>query len=122
MLSSGYQWVDDVPIVICEGFSTGATLAEHYTPFSSVVCAFNAGNLLNVAKYYHRRYPTTQIIIAGDNDRHNTANTGRENAIQAANAVHGMVSIPEFASNEIGTDWNDRYMLDSAADNKRGAI
>lgn len=110
------QWVDDAPIVICEGFATGATLAEHYTPFSSVICAFDAGNLLPVAKAFKRQYPTTQIIIAGDNDHHTErttgTNTGKQKAIATAKAIDALVSIPEFEPHEFGSDWNDRHQLD----------
>jgi len=128
-LKGGYhviQWVDDAPIVICEGYSTGATLAEHYAPFSSVICAFNAGNLINIAKWYRQQYPTIQIVIAGDNDRHTAINTGVEKANQAAIAVSGMVSIPEFNDDETGTDWNDRHTLDNCrlaiVNNKKGDV
>ena len=110
------QWIEDAPIVICEGFATGATLAEHFTPFSSVICAFNAGNLLSVATAFKRQYPMRQIIIAGDND-HQTEkttgiNTGKQKAIEAAKAIDGLVSIPMFEEWETGTDWNDRYLID----------
>lgn len=119
--SGGYypiQWVDDAPIVICEGFATGATLAEHYTPFSSVLCAFDAGNLFAVAKAFSAQYPIAQIIIASDNDRFTKdgkpteKNAGIEAATKAAKAVNGVISIPEFADHEAGSDWNDRYLLD----------
>jgi putative DNA primase/helicase len=112
------QWVEDAPIVICEGFATGATLAEHYTPFSSVICAFDAGNLLAVAKAFKRQYPMTQIIIAGDNDhldqdgQPTRFNTGRIKAKEAAKAIDALISIPEFDSLEPGSDWNDRHQLD----------
>ncbi|WP_321276137.1 PriCT-2 domain-containing protein [Thiomicrorhabdus indica] len=119
--SGGYypiQWVEGAPIVICEGFATGATLAEHYTPFYSVVIAFDSGNLLSVAKVFRKQYPTQQIILAGDNDRFTKdgkpaeKNPGIEAATKAAKAVAGLLSIPHFAPNEMGSDWNDRYLLD----------
>jgi putative DNA primase/helicase len=112
------QWIDDAPIVICEGFATGATLAEHYTPFSSVICAFDSGNLKAIAKAFRSQHPTAQIIIAGDNDHQTERNTGtnigQQKAIVAAKAVNGIVSIPQFAPNEAGSDWNDRYLIDNA--------
>lgn len=113
------QWVADAPIVICEGFATGATLAEHYTANSSVICAFDAGNLKKVAKVFRRQYPTSQIIIAGDNDRFTkdgfpaSKNVGEEAAREAAAAVDGYVTIPSFEDNETGSDWNDFYLLDA---------
>ncbi|WP_281357399.1 PriCT-2 domain-containing protein [Thiomicrorhabdus cannonii] len=110
------QWVEDAPIVICEGFATGATLAQHYTPFSSVVCAFDAGNLLAVARFFRKQYPAAQIIIAGDNDHHTERTTGRnpgkDKATAAARAVGAEISLPYFAETEAGTDWNDRYLID----------
>ena len=112
------QWIDDAPIVICEGFATGATLAEHYTPFSSVICAFDSGNLKAIAKAFRNQHPTAQIIIAGDNDHHTErttgTNIGQQKAIEAAKSVNGIVSIPQFAPNEAGSDWNDRYLIDIA--------
>lgn len=112
------QWIDDAPIVICEGFATGATLAEHYSPFSSVICAFDAGNLLPVARWFKKKYPMQQIIIAGDNDHQDSngnptnINTGLTKAIESAKAVNGLASVPNFEEWEPGSDWNDRYHLD----------
>jgi len=120
------QWIEGAPIVICEGFSTGATLAEHYTPFSSVICAFDAGNLLPVAKAFRAQYPTAQIILAGDNDRFTKEglpagkNTGIEAATKAAKLINAEISIPYFAPDEMGSDWNDRYLLDSQKVVKHG--
>lgn len=112
------QWIDDAPIVICEGFATGATLAEHYTPYSSVICAFDAGNLQPVARAFRQQYPTKQIIIAADNDRFTKTgqsakkNVGIETATAVAKSINAALSIPHFESWESGSDWNDRYLLD----------
>lgn len=118
-VANGYweiQWIEKALIVIAEGFATGATLAKHYTPDCSVLIAFNANNLLSVARAFREANPDEQIIIAGDNDwqtmRKTGFNPGKEKAIQAAQAVNGSVSIPEFAEGETGSDWNDRYLLD----------
>lgn len=106
------QWIEDAPIIICEGFATGATLAEHYAPFSSVICAFDSGNLEAVARWFRLNYPTQQIVIAGDNDHQRPINTGRKTAVRVARLIDAIVSIPEFDGMENGTDWNDRYNLD----------
>ncbi len=119
-MKGGYftiQWIEGAPIVICEGFSTGATLAEYYNPLSSVVCAFNAGNLLPVTRYFRERYPMADIIIAGDNDHQNAINTGKVKALEAAKYIAGDFCIPEFESHEKGSDWNDRYVLDLQSKN-----
>lgn len=120
------QWVEGAAIVICEGFATGATLAEHYTPFHSVICAFDTGNLLPVVKAFRAQYPTAEIIIAGDNDRFTKdgkptdKNAGIEAATKAARWIDGALMIPEFKDYEQGSDWNDRYLLDAQKVVKHG--
>lgn len=98
-------------IVICEGFATGMTLRTHYMQSSSVYVAFNAGNLLSVAKVFRAAFPDAEIIIAGDYDR-NTG-TGQRAALDAAKVVNGIVAIPYFSDEEPGSDWNDRWRLDN---------
>jgi len=99
-------------IVISEGFATGMTLSTHYMPNSSVYVAFNAGNLLPVALTLRAVFPDVKIIIAGDFDRQ--SGTGQRTALDAAKAVNGIVAIPSFSDNELGSDWNDRWLLDNA--------
>jgi putative DNA primase/helicase len=114
-MKGGYhiiQQVKDAPVVICEGFATGATLAEHYCQYSTVICAFNAGNLYEVARWFRQSAMMHQLTIAGDNDHANKINTGADAAKKAALALGCMVSLPEFSDDEKGSDWNDRYILD----------
>ncbi len=114
-LKGGYypvQWVQDAPIVICEGLATGATLKQVYTPYFSVICAFNSGNLLPVARVMREAYPEQRIIIGADNDHQNSINTGLNKAMQVASLIGGEVSYPRFTSDEQGSDWNDRALLD----------
>lgn len=107
-----YQlWTGPEAIVICEGYATGITLYQHYTPECSVVVAFNAGNLKPVAQALHYSNPDKEIIIAGDCD---PSGVGQKKAEEAALAVSGSYSLPKFASNEKGTDFNDRWCLDNA--------
>jgi putative DNA primase/helicase len=49
-----------------EGWATGATL--HEATGLPVVVAFNAGNLLLVAKLIRREYPAARLVICADND------------------------------------------------------
>lgn len=103
-------------IFICEGYATGATLAQ-LIPDASVFCAFNCHNLLRVAISVRSNYPEYPIIIAGDNDRHLATadkpqgNVGKARAIEAAKAVGGSIFIPEFLPHETGTDWNDYFTI-----------
>lgn len=107
--------IGDKPItVIAEGVATAASLAEFYYPNCNVIAAFNAGNLKAVARLWKEKMPSNQIIIAGDNDIHSTHNVGKQKAIEAANAVGGIIDLPEFMDGETGTDWNDRAAIDFA--------
>ena len=94
------------PLCICEGWATGATLHENgYT----VACAMNAGNLKPVALALRADYSSTEIIIAGDDDRLIDGNPGRTAANAAAVAVGGLVTFPEWPVDapETLTDFND---------------
>ncbi|NWB48791.1 toprim domain-containing protein [Pseudomonas gingeri] len=94
------------PLCICEGFATGATLYESgYT----VACAMNAGNLKPVALALRAEYHTTEIIIAGDDDRTTPGNPGRTAANAAAIACGGLVTFPEWPADAPDTlsDFND---------------
>lgn len=94
------------PLCVCEGWATGATLHESgYT----VACAMNAGNLKPVALALRAEYHTTEIIIAGDDDRLTEGNPGRTAANAAAAAVGGLVTFPEWPADAplTLTDFND---------------
>lgn len=85
-------------VLICEGWATGASLAEADTS-ARVLAAIDAGNLLPVARAARERWPGEGIVIAGDAD-----DVGRRAAHAAALAVGGLVLIPDTD----GQDWNDR--------------
>ncbi|MQT30657.1 toprim domain-containing protein [Pseudomonas helleri] len=94
-------------LCICEGWATAASLHQHggYT----VASAMNAGNLKPVALALRARYPDTEIIIAGDDDRQTAGNPGRTAAHAAAVAAGCLVTFPEWPANapEHLTDFND---------------
>jgi putative DNA primase/helicase len=50
----------DGGLVICEGYATGATIRE--ATGRAVAVAFNAGNLLEVARAMRTKFPAAQII------------------------------------------------------------
>jgi putative DNA primase/helicase len=100
------------PIVICEGFATGATL--HMETGAPVICAFNAGNLLAVAKRIRAAHPQSQIIIAADNDQWTEGNPGVTKAREGALAISAKLLIPDFSGMDMSaepTDWNDWFAL-----------
>jgi putative DNA primase/helicase len=85
-------------ILICEGFATGVSLFEHGE--QRVIVAFDANNLLPVAKNIREVAPDSEIILCGDND---LSGVGQNAANEAALAVKGKVLIPPIT----GMDWND---------------
>jgi len=100
----------DGAIVICEGYATGVTSYSHYVPDCTVIVAFNAGNLLPVAKVFRESFPDATIIIAGDFD---LSGVGQKAAKEAALAVGGSFTLPIFLQHESGSDFNDRWCLDN---------
>jgi len=96
----------DGPILICEGYATGATMYE-VTGYP-VVCAMNAGNLLPVAKALRERFPDRKILVAADNDTKTKGNPGLTKAQEAVEQakLDGLI-FPEFPDGVGGTDFND---------------
>lgn len=81
-------------LCIAEGFATGATI--HEATGYPVAVAFNAGNLLAVAKTMREKFPDLPLILCADDDRHTPGNPGLTKATEAARAVGGLLVIPEF--------------------------
>lgn len=99
----------DGPLVIAEGYSTGATI--HKATDWAVAVAFTAGNLEAVAARLREAYPHAKLIIAGDDDRWNRRNDGRTKAQATAHAVKGVAVLPHFPEPPAGkTDFNDLYL------------
>ena len=98
-------------IVICEGFATGASILE--ATGYRVRCAFNCGNLKEVAITSRKEYPKAHTIIAGDDDHKTEGNPGRTKAIEAASSIDTSVVFPDFGENlpEKATDFNDLHLL-----------
>jgi putative DNA primase/helicase len=94
----------DKPILICEGWATGASL--HEVTDNPVYVAFSAGNLKAVAGYVRTLYPMNNIIIMGDND---LSGVGQKAAKDAALAIGCDYLIPST----LGHDWNDTINMDA---------
>jgi len=91
-------------VLVCEGWATGATLAELYG--LPVVIAFNAGNLMSVCQALRLRFDNTGVVLAAD-DRQNTVNVGRIKAIQAGKAIGARLLFPELCRFCKCSDHND---------------
>jgi putative DNA primase/helicase len=92
------QYAPDKPILVAEGWATGASLFE--STGNLIFIAFSAGNLTAVALHTRKLYPNAEIVIAGD---HDLSGIGQKAARGAALAVGGKYLIPPTA----GNDWND---------------
>lgn len=67
----------------------------------------NAGNLEHAAREVLSRYPSIELVIAGDDDRLTKGNPGRTKAIKAARAVGAGVVFPALCSECSCSDFND---------------
>lgn len=96
--------------LICESFSTGATLAEFY-PDACVLSACSAGNLESVAVNVRKNLPTAEIIICADDDRLNINNPGITKGRSAAIASGALFCQPKWPSDAPRnlTDFNDLF-------------
>lgn len=94
-------------LIVCEGYATGASI--HEATGQAVAIAFNAGNLVAVAVALHAKHPALEITIAADDDYQTEGNPGITKATEAAQAVGGVVAVPDFGANrpDRATDFND---------------
>lgn len=101
-VKGGYFVIGDLTeaaiIAVGEGFSTCTSV--HEPTGYPTVCAFSAGNLLSVATQLRQQFPASTIVLCGD---HDLSGTGQRAAREAAEAIGGLVALPE----EPGMDFND---------------
>ena len=115
-------------VLVGEGYATCASLHEagHEAGGWPVAVAFDAGNLLHVARALRRLYPAALLVLCGDDDRATDArtgtNTGRVKAEAAARAVQGLTVFPSMpaagdaAQAEPGNvDFNDMHQAQGLA-------
>lgn len=102
---------DAKALCIVEGFATGATI--HQATALPVAVAFNAGNLIAVAKTLRQRFADLPIVICADDDASTLNNPGITKAKEAAKAINGLLAVPDFgkARPEKVSDFNDLAQL-----------
>jgi len=97
-------------VLVAEGLATAASL--HEAGGWPVAVAFDAGNLLPVARELCRLYPAALLALCGDDDRASAArtgtNTGRVKAEAAARAVGGVAVFPVGLQDD-ASDFNDMH-------------
>jgi len=94
-------------VLIGEGYATCATV-EGATGFPAAV-AFDATNLHAVAVAMRAQYPDARIVLCADDDHGTKGNPGITKGRAAAEAVGGVVAVPDFGGNRpsSATDFND---------------
>lgn len=100
-------------IVICEGYSTGASI--HMATGYCVIVAFDAGNVPTVGRLMRQQFGRATIIVAADNDQwhdEGKQNDGVHYARQAATQSGGLLVVPKFDRlSDQPTDFNDLHAL-----------
>lgn len=97
---------DGNPVIITEGYATGATLHEHTG--RAVVVAFGKNGLMDIAQELREKYPNSKIYIGADNDHNKEQNYGLQNATAVVKAVDNVhILTPKFEQGDTGKDWND---------------
>jgi putative DNA primase/helicase len=71
-LIAGIESAQAAIFLIAEGYATAASV--HEATGLPVACAFNAGNLLAVAKALRALHPSARLVIAGDDDHETQTN------------------------------------------------
>jgi putative DNA primase/helicase len=99
---------DPTRVIICEGWATGCSLAED-EPSALVLAAIDAGNLEPVALAARNRWPSAELVIAGDDDRQTAGNPGATKAKAAAIASGSLLALPQWPEDAPKhlTDFND---------------
>ena len=94
-------------LCIAEGFATGASI--HEATGYPVAVAFNAGNLLAVAQAMRAKFADLPLIVCADDDYQTAGNPGVTKATETAQAVGGLLAVPDFGADRPGgaTDFND---------------
>lgn len=83
-------------LAIAEGYATAATICE--ATGYPVAVAFTCGNLRPVALALRAVHPGCQILVCADDDHATPGNPGATAARQAADAVDGIVILPDFTT------------------------
>ena len=98
-------------LCIAEGFATGASI--HEATGHGVAVAFDARNLLPVARALRAKFPDKKLVLCADDDAETEGNPGITKATEAALAVNGLLAVPEFGDDRPSgvTDFNDLCTL-----------
>ncbi|KGH31349.1 DUF927 domain-containing protein [Comamonas testosteroni] len=97
-------------VLVAEGYATAASL--HMATGWPVVVAFDAGNLMHVAKALQEQHAGALVVVCGDDDTGTQARTGRNPGRDKAEAVArvvGGVAVFPIELPDGGKDFNDMH-------------
>ena len=97
--------VNRKPIMLAEGSTTAASGVTAVAV--SCIVAFNAGNLLPVAKSLRKKYPKSPLLILGDDDVWTDGNPGRRAAEAIARELGNTIAVfPDFCNYFAPDEWS----------------
>lgn len=103
--------IGEATLLMCEGYSTGATL--HEVTGHAVIVAFGSGNLRPVAEAARAAWPNARIIICADDDKNLDDNPGMTAAAESAAVIKAELAFPKFPCTRGTTysDFNDLFRI-----------
>ncbi len=99
-------------ILVCEGLATGLSIRVGTGRSRPVFVAFDAYNLIPVARVLRGLYPESQLVFCADDDYLTEGNPGKTKALEAARlAGNALVIWPTFTrrTDQAWTDFNDLH-------------
>lgn len=105
----------DRVLCIAEGYATAASIYE--STGHAVAVAFNASNMVAVARAVRARFRDRRLIVCADDDVNTAGNPGLTKAREAAQEVDGALAVPDFGESrpDGATDFNDLHRHAGAA-------
>lgn len=103
--------VSEGAVCVAEGYATGASI--HEATGLPVAVAFDTGNLKPVTEAIRGMHQDKKIIVCADDDFKKIGNPGLTAAKAAAEAVGGLVVMPDFGDDrpDGATDFNDLHQI-----------
>lgn len=98
---------DNTPILIAEGYATGASLYQ--ATGYPVLVVFDAGNIEPVLSRLRADVPMGTLVVCADDDHESAGNVGQAKAVDAAERHGARVISPLFQDASGKSDFNDMH-------------
>ncbi len=106
---------DGLGLTLLLGEGVATVLSARAAQGHLALAALSAGNLANVSKAMRERYPAADIVVLADLAKLN--GEADSHAIKAAQAIGGLLAVPDFGSNRPAglKDFNDLHQTQGLA-------